>query len=59
METHFTGTRHNEMTIMDRREKRMNIAGAAVFGALGLAALAGVIFVGAKHQLVITYDCRI
>ncbi|MDR2935931.1 MAG: hypothetical protein LBU80_01110 [Rikenellaceae bacterium] len=42
---------------MDRDLKIQDIAGAAVFGALGLAALAGVIFAGAKHQLVMVGIC--
>jgi hypothetical protein len=42
---------------MDRDLKIQDIAGAAVFGALGLAALAGVIFAGAKHQLVMVCIC--
>jgi len=42
---------------MDKWEKRGNIIGASVFGALGLVALGGVIFAGAVHQLVMVGIC--
>lgn len=45
------------MKIMDRFEKTHNIAGAAVFGILGLGALGGVIFAGATHQWVMVIIC--
>ena len=42
---------------MDRWEKLHNIIGAAIFGALGLGALAGVIFAGAVHHLLTVGIC--
>ncbi len=45
------------MIIMDRFEKIHNIAGAVVFGILGLGALGGVIFAGATHQWVMVFIC--
>lgn len=42
---------------MDKWEKRGNIIGASIFGALGLVALGGVIFAGAVHQLVVVAIC--
>ncbi len=45
------------MIIMDRFEKIHNIAGAVVFGILGLGALGGVIFAGATHQWVMVIIC--
>jgi hypothetical protein len=38
---------------MDRYLKIQNIAFALIFGALGITALVGVVFFGARHQLVV------
>lgn len=42
---------------MKKWEKLQNIIGAAVFGTLGLGSLAGVIFAGATHQLLMVVIC--
>ena len=44
---------------MDKWEKRGNIIGASIFGALGLAALGGVILAGAVHQLAVAAICGV
>jgi ABC-type polysaccharide/polyol phosphate export permease len=42
---------------MEKWEKRHNIVGASVFGALGLTALIGALFFGATHQFVMVALC--
>ncbi|MDR2890728.1 MAG: hypothetical protein LBV18_03880 [Alistipes sp.] len=44
---------------MDRWEKNQNIAGAVIFGLLGLCALGGVIFAGATHQWAMVVICAV
>ncbi|MDR2936883.1 MAG: hypothetical protein LBU80_06020 [Rikenellaceae bacterium] len=42
---------------MDRFEKIQNIAGAVLFGAIGITALTGATFFGATHQFAIAALC--
>ena len=44
---------------MNRFDKIQNIAGAALFGAIGLAALIAAVFAGATHQFVMAAICAL
>lgn len=45
------------VSYMKKWEKLQNIIGAVVFGTLGLGSLAGFIFAGALHQLLMVAIC--